>query len=120
MKKSEKWLFAIHIFNAVTAIIGSIGLIGGAVDQASWLAITDFKSYYFPGVILGGIVGGSSLFAALTQFKRTGSWQLASILAGVIMMLWIVIEIPSIRAFHVLQALYFATGAAAVWLTPRG
>lgn len=54
-------------------------------EQASWVRDTDFESNYFPGVILLAIVGGSSLVAAVAMHKRTDSWQLASIVAGTIM-----------------------------------
>ena len=88
--------------------------------QASWIQHTDFGSQYFPGVILMAIVGGSSLIAALAMMKGADGWQLSSILAGVIMLFWIVGEIASIRGFHFLQVIYFVTGAAVIWFTPQG
>ena len=87
--------------------------------QPSWVQHTDFSSQYFPGVILMAVVGGSSLIAALAMMKRTVAWQLSSILAGVIMVVWIVGEIASIRGFHFLQVIYFVTGALVVWFTPK-
>jgi hypothetical protein len=48
------------------------------------------------------------------------AWQLASILAGVVMVLWIVGEVASIRGFHFLQVVYLVTGALVLWLTPAG
>ena len=33
---------------------------------------------------------------------------------------WIIGEIASIRAFHFLQVIYFVTGAAVIWFTPKG
>ena len=79
---------------------------------------TDFSSLYFPGVILMAIVGGSSLVAALARVKHSAGWQLSSILAGVIMLFWIIGEIASIRGFHFLQVIYFVTGAMILWWTP--
>jgi len=89
-------------------------------EQASWIQHTDFNSQYFPGVILMAVVGGGSLIAALAMAKQAVGWQLSSILAGVIMLFWIVGEIASIRAFHFLQVIYFVTGVAVVWFTPKG
>ena len=63
--------------------------------------------------------GGSSVIAALAMMKRAAGWQLSAILSGVIMLLWIVAEIASIRGFHFLQVIYFVTGAAVIWLTPK-
>jgi hypothetical protein len=66
------------------------------------------------------IVGGSSLLAALAMMKRSSGWQLCSLVAGLIMLFWIVGEIASIRAFHFLQVLYLVTGALVIWFTPKG
>ena len=54
------------------------------------------------------------------MMKRIVGWQLSSILAGAIMVLWIVAEIASIRGFHILQVIYFVTGALVIWFTPKG
>ena len=87
-------------------------------DQASWVRETDFPSDYFPGVILMAVVGGSSLIAAMAMVKRSDGWQLTSIVAGTIMMIWIIGEVASIRGFHFLQVIYVVTGALVVWCTP--
>lgn len=87
-------------------------------EQASWARDTDFPSNYFPGVILLAVVGGNSLIAAAGLVKRSDGWQLASIVAGTIMVFWIIGEVASIRAFHFLQAIYLVTGALVVIWTP--
>jgi hypothetical protein len=91
---------------------------GWIPEQPSWVDHTDFSTLYFPGVILMAIVGGSSLVAAAAMMKHSTGWQLASLLAGVIMLFWIVGEIASIRGFHFLQVIYFLTGAVIIWWTP--
>lgn len=97
---------------------GGIALMTGLIpEQPTWVEHTDFSSLYFPGVILLAIVGGSSLFAASAMIKRIAGWQLANILSGVIMIVWIVAEIASIRAFHFLQVIYLVTGAAVICWT---
>jgi hypothetical protein len=87
-------------------------------EQASWVRHTDFPTNYFPGVILMAVVGGSSLIAATALLKRSDGWQLASMVAGTIMVFWIIGEVASIRAFHVLQVIYLVTGALVVMWTP--
>ena len=87
-------------------------------EQASWVRDTDFPSNYFPGVILMAVVGGSSLIAAAALVKRSDGWQLASIVAGTIMVFWIIGEVASIRGFHFLQVIYLVTGAVVVAWTP--
>jgi hypothetical protein len=87
-------------------------------EQTSWVRDTDFPSNYFPGVILMAVVGGSSLIAAVALLKRSDGWQLASIVAGIVMVLWIIGEVASIRGFHVLQVIYLVTGALVAAWTP--
>jgi hypothetical protein len=121
MNGNGKVLLGLLLFNGISAVGGGIALITGAIPkQASWLTHTDFADMYFPGVILMAIVGASSVVAALAMMKRAAGWQLCAILSGVIMLVWIVGEIASIRGFHFLQVIYFATGAAVIWLTPSG
>ncbi|HEX2705216.1 MAG TPA: hypothetical protein VHM65_05610 [Candidatus Lustribacter sp.] len=121
MSRNGRIVLGLLLFNAVSAVGGGVALMTGLIpEQVSWIRETDFSSLYFPGVILMAIVGGSSLVAAFAMMKRAAGWQLASILAGVIMLFWIVGEIASIRGFHFLQVIYFITGAALIWCTPQG
>lgn len=118
MNKVSKFVLGLLLFNGVSSVGGGIALMTGLIpEQPTWVVHTDFSSLYFPGVILLAIVGGSSLFAASAMIKRIAGWQLASILSGVIMIVWIVAEIASIRAFHFLQVIYLVTGVAVIWWT---
>lgn len=117
--RQTKTLLGLLLFNGVTAVAGGLALMTGWIpEQASWVRNTDFPSNYFPGVILMAVVGGSSLIAATALVKRSDGWQLASIVAGVVMLFWIVGEVASIRGFHFLQVIYLATGALVVMWTP--
>lgn len=119
MDRNGKIVLGLLLFNGLTAAGGGLALMTGVIpEQASWVRHTDFSSLYFPGVILMAIVGGSSLVAAIAMLKGAIGWQLASILAGLIMVFWIVGEIASIRGFHFLQVIYFITGAVVIWYTP--
>jgi hypothetical protein len=121
MDRRAKSLLGLLLFNGVSAAGGGIALMTDLIpEQASWVQHTDFRSLFFPGVILLAIVGGSSLIAAFAMLKRADGWQLASILSGVVMLIWIVGEVASIRAFHVLQVIYLVTGALVIWFTPTG
>ena len=80
---------------------------------------TGFPSFYFPGVILFAVVGGSALIAAISLLKRQTGSALMSLGAGMIMLFWIAGEIVSMRMFHWLQVVYLVTGALIVWLSPR-
>ena len=116
---TRKILLGLLLFNAVSAVGGGLALMTGLIpEQPSWVEHTDFPSLYLPGVVLLAVVGGSALIAALALARASTGWQLASIVSGVVMLVWIVGEIASIRGFHILQVVYFVTGAAVLWWTP--
>ncbi len=119
MRRGSKILLGLLLFNGLSATFGGLALMTDWIpEQASWVRDTDFPSNYFPGVILMAVVGGSSLIAAAGLVKRSDGWQLASIVAGTIMVFWIIGEVASIRAFHFLQVIYLVTGALVVTWTP--
>jgi len=119
MRCGSKVLLGLLLFNGLSATIGGLALMTDWIpEQASWVRDTDFPSNYFPGVILMAVVGGSSLVAAAALVKGSDGWQLASIVAGTIMVFWIIGEVASIRGFHFLQVIYLVTGALVVTWTP--
>jgi hypothetical protein len=121
MGRRSRTLLALLLFNGVSAAVGGVALMTDWIpEQASWVRDTDFPSNYVPGVVLMAVVGGSSLIAAVAMARHVVGWQLASIVAGTIMVFWIVGEVASIRAFHVLQVIYLVTGVLVVALTPAG
>jgi len=113
----RKWLIGLLLFNSLSAIGGGLALMAKpGMFPASWIQHTAFPSLYFPGVILFAIVGGSSLVAGLSVWKRIEGEVLATIVAGVIMCIWIIGEITSIQSLHWLQIIYLATGLAVLAL----
>ena len=119
MNHRGRILLGLLLFDGLSAAGGGLALMSGWIpEQRSWIRNTDFTSNYFPGVILMAVVGGSSLIAAAALAKRIDGWQLAAVAAGVIMVVWIIGEIVSIRGFHVLQVIYVVAGGLVVALTP--
>jgi len=115
----RKLLIGLLTFNGLAAVVGGIGLISGSVNPGlDLLSETSFISYYFPGVILFAVVGGSSLLAAISIYKKAVGAEIASILAGLIMLFWIIGEVVSISHLNPLQFLFFAVGCAVLYLTP--
>jgi len=102
---------------AVSAVGGAVGLVGGGVQfPLAWLAGTPFGSYTLPGLILGVVVGGSALIAALLVPRRHPLGVLAALGAGLIQVGWIVGEVILVgttgNLMLFLQVAYFALGAA--------
>jgi len=110
-------LFVVSVFVALTAVGGGITVATG-VDwfPPDWLIGTPFSSYLIPGMILAIVVGGSAAVAAVAALRGAGAGALASILAGAILLGWLVGErvILPPRAFSPqfwwLEAIYIAAG----------
>src|SRR6266487_2208054 len=116
-------LFVIEAFIGLSAIQGGIALLRGAFDQwvpVAWLAGTPFSDYTIPGLVLVIVVGGSALLAAATVFIHREWAVLVSVLAGLLMVGYLVVEVVSLdsKVGNVLpmmlvpQLLYFVLGLA--------
>jgi len=114
-------LFVANAFVALTALFGGITLSLG-VDKfpAQWLVGTPFPSYLIPGLILAVIVGGSATLAAVTIPRRSHQGAFLSIIAGVILLGWLLGErliLPKgvfDPRFWWLEALYVVAGLCMV------
>jgi hypothetical protein len=76
-----------------------MALLRGAFDQflpVAWLAGTPFSDYTIPGLVLVIVVGGSALLAAATVFVRRDWAVLVSVLAGLLLAGFEVVEIVSL------------------------
>lgn len=99
-------------FNLISALIGMVGLTvaGGMGLPQEWLDGTGFASYFWPGVILGVVVGGTQAVALVAQRGRyRAAWGLHAA-AGLTMMTWIFVEIAVMLVWSPLHGIYFATG----------
>jgi uncharacterized membrane protein (UPF0136 family) len=122
-------LFVASVFVALTAVFGGFTLaLGFDKFPADWLNGTLFRSYLIPGLILAVVVGGSATVAAVAALRRADTGALIAMLAGAILLGWLVGErliLPSrafVPQFWWLEALYILAGlmmvvpALAVWL----
>ncbi len=106
-------LVALALFGALSSIIGAV--LGVAADGGGvpleHLAGSPFSSYVVPGVILGVVVGGTQLTAAIALLARHRLALLLSAVAGFGMLIWIFAELAIIQQYSWLQAAYFSLGA---------
>jgi hypothetical protein len=128
--KHEVIRIALVILEAIVfggAIDGGLALLRGAFDQflsVAWLAGTPFSDYTIPGLVLVIVVGGSALLAAATVFIHREWAVLVSVLAGLLMAGYEVVEVVSLdsKVGNVLptvlglQLFYFALGLAIIGL----
>jgi len=97
----------------------------------SMLQYSPFPNFLIPGVILSTLLGIYPLVVAyslwkrpawrwpdvINPFKRTHwSWA-GSLAAGVIVVIWIVVEVIMLRSVGFLHVLYFVWGIALILLT---
>jgi hypothetical protein len=107
-----RFLGALTLFGALSAAAGAVLAIAanGAGVPVEYLANSPFPSYAVPGVILGVVVGGTQLAAAIALLRKQRSALLLSAIAGFGMLIWIFAELAIIRQYSWLQTAYFALG----------
>lgn len=107
-------LLVVAWFNTLSAVIGLLLLtiVGGeSVGMPrEWLGRTPFTSWVWPGLILGLLVGGVQVLALVAQHRRLAvTWGLHAA-AGLVMMIWIFVEIAMLLVWSPLHGIYFASG----------
>ncbi|MGO3090643.1 MAG: hypothetical protein ACTII7_13325 [Galactobacter sp.] len=105
-------LLVVTWVNLVSALIGMVGLTvgGGMRIPLKWLEGTMFDSYFWPGVILGVVIGGVQAVALLAQYRRLQvAWGVQAA-AGLSMMIWIFVEVAIMLVWSPLHGVYFVTG----------
>jgi hypothetical protein len=125
-------LIAIDGVVALTAIGGGLALVLG-LEQANYgaelLETTAFTSYFWPGLILAVVVGGSAAVATIESVRHPALGGLVSVVAGLVLIGWIVGEIllleqPSeptpVEVLYLLAGLAMAVVGALVWRAARG
>ncbi|HEX6551662.1 MAG TPA: hypothetical protein VF026_02785 [Ktedonobacteraceae bacterium] len=88
-------LLVLEAIIGLGTIVGGILLLQGAFDQVlrvAWLAGTPFSDYTIPGLVLVIVVGGTALLAAATVFIEREWAVLLSVLAGLLMAGYLVVE----------------------------
>ncbi|WDG18325.1 hypothetical protein [Microbacterium sp. Clip185] len=105
-------LLVVAGFNLASAVAGMIGLtVGGGMGlPLEWLDGTPFASYVWPGVILGVVVGGMQALAVIAQYRRYALVWGLHVAAGLVMMIWIFVELAMLLVWSPLHGIYFVTG----------
>ena len=105
-------LFVVAWFNLLSALAGMAGLTlgGGLGIPLEWIEGSIFTSYFWPGIILGVVVGGIQVLALIAQYGRFAlAWGLHAA-AGLVMMIWIFVELAIMLVWSPLHGIYFTTG----------
>lgn len=109
---------------ALFDIVYSVAVLTGAVQLSSGLLQgTPFSDFTVPMLLLAIVVGGSALLAAATVFIRREWAVFVSAVAGIIMIVWEVVEVAMVQQFSWLEVLFTAIGllviglASYLWMT---
>jgi hypothetical protein len=105
-------LTALVSFGALSAVVGAVLAIAanGAGVPLEYLENSPFSSYFIPGAILGLVVGGTQLAAAVALMGKRRIALLLSAVAGFGMLIWVFVELAMMQQFSWLQAAYFVLG----------
>lgn len=123
---ARKLIIALALFSALSSIAGSIELLiwrtGNRYLPLALLEHSPFATFLGPGVLLGGVVGTSSLVCAMLAWRRSRAALDATFLAGGALTVWIAAEIAIMRHLHGLHGIYgglgvmlLSLGARAAW-----
>jgi hypothetical protein len=113
-------LLALDLFVGLTAVTGGLAILLGTIQlPGEWLHNTPFSGYQVPGMVLAVIVGGSALVGAMALMVRSVWDALASLVAGVILVGWIVSETAMLGLQAGLQPFYFVIGLLIIALAAR-
>ena len=109
-------LSGLAVFGALSAFLGAVLAIAanGAGVPVEYLAHSPFTSFRVPGLILGFVVGGTQLAAAVTLLAKRRGALLLSAIAGFGMIIWVFAELAIIRQYSWLQTAYFTLGGLEV------
>ncbi len=107
-------LLVVTGFNALSAIAGGVGLLmpGSLGMPLSMIENSPFTSFFWPGIILLLVIGGSQVLAFVTLLRRTPGCLFWTAVAGFAMVIWIVVEVAIMGTFVLLHGIYFGTGIA--------
>lgn len=101
----------ILILVAINALGGGLyGMLGAKDIPLSWLEGSPFRSYFFPSLFLFVVIGGSCLAAAILSFKHHRYARAGILFCGILLVLWIVVQVSVIGFVSWLQPAVFVAG----------
>jgi hypothetical protein len=120
MKLTKITLIAIQVLVMVNAFGGGFyGLNGAKAIPLSWLDGSPFHSFVIPSLFLFVALGGGMLVATLVWWRKSRLAPLFSLGMGVLLVLWIVVQVSIIGYVSWMQPTSFIAGAAIAALAAR-
>jgi hypothetical protein len=113
MKRAKIALIVIQLLVMVNAFGGGFyGLNGAKAIPRAWLDGSPFHSFFIPSLFLFVVIGGGMLVATIVLLRRARVAPWVSLGMGVLLMLWIVVQVSIIGYVSWMQPTSFVAGAA--------
>ncbi len=117
------FLQTILLITGISALFGGGQLMlirdgNGLGISMALLQYSPFKDFFVPGLFLFGVIGMGSVTVFITGALRMWFYGRASKMLGIFILLWLIIQILSIRTFSWLQVVIALFGLAMI-LLPR-
>jgi energy-converting hydrogenase Eha subunit B len=113
MKVTKIALILIQVLVMLNAFGGGFYGLAGAKDiPQSWLDGSPFTSFFLPSLFLFVVIGGGMLAATVVWWRRSRLAPWLSLGMGVLLMLWIVVQVSIIGYVSWMQPVSFVAGAA--------
>ncbi len=115
------WLAAGESILAVSAFAGAIGLATGSIDFGSTInSQLPFASPLLGGIALAAVVGVPMTVGAVAAWRGSKRAYPTALVAGALLVGWIVVEVTVIRTFSWLQPTLLAAGLGVAAVGYRG
>lgn len=107
------------LLNGIPAIYGGYMLMNDTTGyamgaQMEWLQHSPFYDYFIPGLVLLSVNGVGNIIVCMLLLFDIERYYIAAAIAGIVLVLWILIQIMMIQQFSWLQISYLFVGACMI------
>lgn len=107
-------LIALHVILGISAVGAGGAFVrdtsGAALGMtADWLGGSPFRDYLIPGLFLTLVIGGANLGSAFLLWRRHPAAPVASLLTGILLLMWVGVQTAIIGFRHWSQAIWWVT-----------
>ena len=115
------FLQTILLITGISALFGGGQLMlmpdgSGLGMSMALLQYSPFEDFFVPGLFLFSVIGLGSIAVFITGALRVWFYGRASRMAGILILIWLIIQILSIRTFSWLQVLIALFGLSMILL----
>jgi hypothetical protein len=114
LKRSKKFVIALHIFIGVGAMAGGTACLTNPFSPlgtpVEMLKNSPFENFLIPGILLFSVIGIGNIVVAIPVFKNWDYWGYSTGILGGALVVWIVVQCIMLRSIVFLHVLFFFFG----------